>query len=70
MSNRDGAGSQPQPAYDQASNGEVVPDEDASAESLRDGADTNPSSDLGTRGEHVQQRRADEPTGVTRDSAV
>jgi hypothetical protein len=70
MINRPEAGSQPQPADNQASNGEIVPDDDASAESLRHDADVNPASDRESLGEHVQQRRAEEPTGVTRESAA
>jgi hypothetical protein len=45
MVNAHGAGSQPQPADNQASNGEIVPDDDASAESLRHNADVHPASD-------------------------
>jgi hypothetical protein len=70
MIDRDEAGSQPPPADNQASNGEIVPDDDASAESLRHGADANPASDRESRGQHVQQRRAEEPTGVTREVAA
>ena len=45
MVNAHGVGSQPQPADNQASNGEIVPDDDASAESLRHNADVHPASD-------------------------
>jgi hypothetical protein len=68
MVNAQEAGSQPEPADNQASNGEIVPDEDASAASLRHDADANPASDRETLGEHVQHRRAGEPAGVTRDA--
>ena len=39
------AGPPPQPVDSQASNGEIVPDDDASAETLRHTADTHPASD-------------------------
>ena len=45
MVNAHEAGSQPQPADNQASNGEIVPDDDATAESLRHTADVHPASD-------------------------
>ena len=45
MDNAHEAGSQPQPADNRASNGEIIPDDDASAESLRHSADVHPASD-------------------------
>ena len=39
------AGPPPQPVDNQASNGEIVPDRDVSAETLRHTADTHPASD-------------------------
>ena len=45
MVNAHEAGSPAQQADDQASNGEVVPEKDASAESLRQSADVHPASE-------------------------
>jgi hypothetical protein len=51
-----------------ASNGEIVPDESASAESLRRQADEHPASNSQAASDHVRSRQGDEPTGLTRDS--
>ena len=45
MVNAHETGSPPPPSDNQASNGEIVPDDDASAESLRHSADLHPASD-------------------------
>lgn len=50
------AGSQPQPADNQASNGEIVPDDDESAESLRHSADVHPASDHEPPADAVEAR--------------
>jgi hypothetical protein len=48
-----------------ASNGEIVPDESASAESLRRQADEHPASKAAS--DQLRSRQGDEPTGLTRD---
>ena len=53
-----------------ASNGEIVPDESATAASLRRQSDEHPASDLQALSDQVQRRQADEPTGLTRVSKV
>jgi hypothetical protein len=51
-----------------ASNGEIVPDESASAESVRRQSNEHPASDCHALSDHVRSRQGDEPTGLTRDS--
>ncbi|HWM18626.1 MAG TPA: hypothetical protein VNO51_02990 [Ilumatobacteraceae bacterium] len=53
-----------------ASNGEIVPDESATAASLRRQSDEHPASDLQALSDQVKRRQADEPTGLTRTSKV
>ena len=60
MVNAHEAGSPAQQADDQASNGEVVPDKDASAESLRQSADVHPASENEPAAKAVEGATAEE----------
>lgn len=52
------------PHTDQASNGESMPSNAETAESLRGQADRHPGSDAAANARHADDRHSEDPTGI------
>jgi hypothetical protein len=58
----------PAPLTEQASNGERVPAEGETAESLLEHAEEHPASDASAGAEHADTRRSEDPAGIRTSS--